>query len=49
MSVETDVDWEAATAPQGAALAAPGSLLADLRKRAAELREDDHIDLDLPG
>lgn len=46
MSVETE--WEAATAPH-ATVAAPGSLLADLRKRAGQLRDDDHIDLEVPG
>ena len=49
MSVDTEVDWQAVTEPEGAVLAAPGSLLDDLRKRATELREDDHIDLDVPG
>lgn len=49
MSVEAEVDWDAATEPTPAALAVPGSLLADLRKRANELREDDHIDLEMPG
>ena len=33
----------------GAASAAPGSLIAELRKRAGELRDDDHIDLEMPG
>jgi hypothetical protein len=48
MSVDADTDWGAAAEPQ-AAIAAPGSLLSDLRKRAAELRDDDHVDLELPG
>lgn len=47
--IDTETEWEAAIEPQGVALAASGSLLAQLRKRAAELREDDHIDLELPG
>lgn len=43
-----EAEWEAATEPQ-ANVAAPGSLLADLRKRAEELRDDSHIDLEVPG
>jgi hypothetical protein len=46
--MSVDVEWEAATAPS-APVAAPSSLLADLRKRAGELRDDDHIDLEVPG
>ena len=45
----TEVDWEQATEPDDGAELAPGSLIADLRRRADELRADDHVDLDVPG
>ena len=45
----TDPEWEGATEAQGAEVAVSDSLLARLRRRAEELRADDHVDLDVPG